>query len=126
MAVFGALYVGPVAEGERVLQPLRDFGAPVSNGAAVLDAHDALEAAQALGGPLWVVKAQIHAGGRGKGRFEGLKPESKGGVRVVRSIDEVKKKNKQYSEYLSRPNRFSAAEYIEKLKEVADKYQKVG
>jgi succinyl-CoA synthetase beta subunit len=39
---------------------------------------------------LWVVKSQIHAGGRGKGKFEGLGPDAKGGVRVVKSIDEVK------------------------------------
>src|SRR4030095_2691574 len=41
-------------------------------------------------GPLWVVKAQIHAGGRGKGKFKELEPDAKGGVRLARSIDEVR------------------------------------
>ena len=49
-----------------------------------------VEAARKLPGPLWVVKSQIHAGGRGKGKFKELGPEAKGGVRLARSIDEVR------------------------------------
>ena len=60
---------------------LRQFGVPVPRGIAAFTVQEAVEAAQKLGGPVWVVKAQIHAGGRGKG----------GGVKLARSIDEVKK-----------------------------------
>ena len=49
---------------------LKEFGVPVSRGVAVLDAANAEAAAKELGGPLWVVKSQIHAGGRGKGKFK--------------------------------------------------------
>jgi succinyl-CoA synthetase beta subunit len=68
---------------------LRSFGVPVSDGRIVLRAEDAKTAAGELDGPLWVVKAQIHAGGRGKGRF--LEPEAgeKGGVRLARSVGEA-------------------------------------
>jgi len=59
---------------------LRQFGVPVPRGHAAFTVQEALEAAQKLGGPVWVVKAQIHAGGRGKG----------GGVKLARSLDEVK------------------------------------
>ncbi|MDP3617412.1 MAG: ADP-forming succinate--CoA ligase subunit beta, partial [Rhodoferax sp.] len=59
---------------------LRNFGVPVPRGIAAFTVQEAVEAAQKLGGPLWVVKAQIHAGGRGKG----------GGVKLARSIDEVR------------------------------------
>ncbi|MFZ4478314.1 MAG: ADP-forming succinate--CoA ligase subunit beta [Rhodoferax sp.] len=59
---------------------LRQFGVPVPRGIAAFTVQEAVEAAQKLGGPVWVVKAQIHAGGRGKG----------GGVKLARSIDEVK------------------------------------
>src|SRR3712207_7088175 len=69
---------------------LREFGVPVPRGRAAFSVDGAVEAAQSLGGPVWVVKSQIHAGGRGKGRFQGLGPEAKGGVRVVKSIDEVR------------------------------------
>ncbi|MFN3614831.1 MAG: ADP-forming succinate--CoA ligase subunit beta [Rubrimonas sp.] len=68
---------------------LKEFGAPVSDGVAVLDPADARAAAEKLGGPLWVVKAQIHAGGRGKGRFKEAEAGDKGGVRLARSVDEV-------------------------------------
>ena len=68
---------------------LKEFGAPVSAGVAVLDAADARAAAETLGGPLWVVKAQIHAGGRGKGRFKEPEAGEKGGVRLAKSVDEV-------------------------------------
>jgi succinyl-CoA synthetase beta subunit len=60
---------------------LRNFGVPVPRGIPAFTVQEAVEAAQKLGGPVWVVKAQIHAGGRGKG----------GGVKLARSIDEVKK-----------------------------------
>lgn len=59
---------------------LRQFGVPVPRGYPAFSVHEAGEAAQKLGGPVWVVKAQIHAGGRGKG----------GGVKLARSLDEVK------------------------------------
>ncbi len=69
---------------------LKDFGAPVSNGVAIFSAAEAEAAARTLGGPLWVVKSQIHAGGRGKGKFKEAAAGEKGGVRLARSIDEVK------------------------------------
>jgi succinyl-CoA synthetase beta subunit len=69
---------------------LKEFGVSVSNGRAILNASDAEEAAKALGGPLWVVKSQIHAGGRGKGKFKEAAAGEKGGVRLAKSIDEVK------------------------------------
>ena len=68
---------------------LKDFGVAVSRGEAVTTPQDARRAAEAMGSPLFVVKSQIHAGGRGKGRFEGLGPEAKGGVRLAKSADEV-------------------------------------
>ena len=60
---------------------LRNFGVPVPRGIPAFTVQEAVEAAQKLGGPVWVVKAQIHAGGRGKG----------GGVKLARSIEDVKK-----------------------------------
>ena len=60
---------------------LRQFGVPVPRGIAAFTVQEAVEAAQKLGGAVWVVKAQIHAGGRGKG----------GGVKLARSLDDVKK-----------------------------------
>ncbi len=60
---------------------LRQIGVPVPRGIAAFTVQEAVEAAQKLGGPMWVVKAQIHAGGRGKG----------GGVKLARSVDDVKK-----------------------------------
>ena len=69
---------------------LKTFGAPVSRGVPVLKASEAEAAAKELGGPVWVVKAQIHAGGRGKGKFKEAAAGGKGGVRLARSIDEVK------------------------------------
>ena len=59
---------------------LRQFGVPVPRGIPAFTVQEAVEAAQKLGGPVWVVKAQIHAGGRGKG----------GGVKVAKSLDQVK------------------------------------
>ena len=68
---------------------LRDYGAPVSDGRVVLKAEDAKTAAGELDGPLWVVKAQIHAGGRGKGSFKETEAGEKGGVRLAKSVEEA-------------------------------------
>lgn len=68
---------------------LREFGVPVPRGIPVFAAGEAEAAAKELGGPVWVVKSQIHAGGRGKGTFKEAKAGDKGGVRLARSIDEV-------------------------------------
>jgi succinyl-CoA synthetase beta subunit len=69
---------------------LKEFGVPVSRGVPILKAAEADAAAQQLGGPIWVVKSQIHAGGRGKGKFKEASAGDKGGVRLAKSIDEVK------------------------------------
>ena len=69
---------------------LAKFGVPVPAGHAAMSVDEAVEAARKLPGPLWVVKSQIHAGGRGKGRFKELAPDAKGGVRLARSIEEVR------------------------------------
>ena len=69
---------------------LREFGVFVASGVPVLHVTDAEAAAKLLGGPVWVVKAQIHAGGRGKGKFVQAAAGEKGGVRLAKSIDEVK------------------------------------
>ncbi|MEM1386785.1 MAG: ADP-forming succinate--CoA ligase subunit beta [Pseudomonadota bacterium] len=68
---------------------LRSYGAPVSDGRVVLRADEAKAAAGELGGPLWVVKAQIHAGGRGKGTFKEAEAGGKGGVRLAKSVAEA-------------------------------------
>jgi len=68
---------------------LKEFGVPVARGVAVLKANDAGAAARELGGPLWVVKSQIHAGGRGKGKFKEKEAGDKGGVRLAKSVEEV-------------------------------------
>ena len=68
---------------------LKEYGAPVANGVAVTDIAQAEAAVAALSGPVWVVKSQIHAGGRGKGRFKELGPDAKGGVRVSFSAAEA-------------------------------------
>ena len=68
---------------------LKSYGAPVADGVAIFSADEAAAAAKSLPGPLYVVKSQIHAGGRGKGKFKELGPDAKGGVRLSRSIDEV-------------------------------------
>ena len=70
-------------------QVLKGFGAPVAEGVAITSVDQAEAAARQLPGPLYVVKSQIHAGGRGKGRFKELGPDAKGGVRLARSIEEV-------------------------------------
>jgi succinyl-CoA synthetase beta subunit len=69
---------------------LQKFGVPVPAGHAAMSVEESVAAAGKLPGPLWVVKAQIHAGGRGKGKFKELGPDAKGGVRLARSIDEVR------------------------------------
>ncbi|MND59695.1 Succinyl-CoA ligase [ADP-forming] subunit beta [compost metagenome] len=68
---------------------LHTFGAPIANGVAVYSVEQAEEWAKTLPGPLYVVKSQIHAGGRGKGKFKELGPDAKGGVRLAKSIEEV-------------------------------------
>ena len=70
-------------------QLLKDYGAPVSDGRIVLKADEAKTAASELDGPIWVVKAQIHAGGRGKGRFKEATAGEKGGVRITKSVEEA-------------------------------------
>ena len=70
-------------------QLLKTFGVPISEGVPIFDKGSARAAAEKLGGPLWVVKSQIHAGGRGKGKFKELGPDAKGGVRLARSVDEA-------------------------------------
>ncbi len=70
-------------------QVLKNFGAPVAAGVAIMNASEVEAAVNSLPGPLMVVKSQIHAGGRGKGRFKELGDEAKGGVRLAKSIDEV-------------------------------------
>jgi succinyl-CoA synthetase beta subunit len=69
---------------------LAEFGVPVPAGFAAMSVEEAVEASEKLPGPLYVVKAQIHAGGRGKGKFTELGPDAKGGVRLARSADEVR------------------------------------
>jgi len=68
---------------------LRGYGAPVADGVAIFKPEEAEAAARKLPGPLYVVKSQIHAGGRGKGKFKELPPDAKGGVRLARSVEEV-------------------------------------
>jgi len=68
---------------------LKSYGAPVAEGVAIFSADEAADAAKKLPGPLYVVKSQIHAGGRGKGKFKELGPDAKGGVRLAKSVDEV-------------------------------------
>lgn len=69
---------------------LAKFGVPVPAGFAAMTVEEAVAAAGKLPGPLFVVKAQIHAGGRGKGKFKELPPEAKGGVRLAKTADEVR------------------------------------
>jgi succinyl-CoA synthetase beta subunit len=70
-------------------QLLATFGAPIAKGIPIFSKEEARAAAEKLGGPLWVVKSQIHAGGRGKGKFKELPEDAKGGVRLAFSLDEV-------------------------------------
>ena len=68
---------------------LAKFGVKIPRGIAALTVEDAVAAAKSLPGPLYVVKAQIHAGGRGKGKFKELGPDAKGGVRLAKSVEDV-------------------------------------
>jgi succinyl-CoA synthetase beta subunit len=68
---------------------LRSYGLPVSEGRVVFKADEAKSAAGEIDGPLWVVKAQIHAGGRGKGKFKEASAGDKGGVRIAKSVSEA-------------------------------------
>jgi len=68
---------------------LRQYGAPVSDGRIVMNAAEAKAKASEMGGPLWVVKAQIHAGGRGKGHFKEAEAGDAGGVRLTHSVEEA-------------------------------------
>ncbi|MCO8019894.1 ADP-forming succinate--CoA ligase subunit beta [Brevundimonas diminuta] len=70
-------------------QVLKGYGAPVADGVAITSADQAEAAAKQLPGPLYVVKSQIHAGGRGKGKFKELGDDAKGGVRLAFSIEEA-------------------------------------
>jgi succinyl-CoA synthetase beta subunit len=74
---------------------LREFGAPVAAGVPVLKAEEAASAATTLPGPVYVVKAQIHAGGRGKGTFKEAAAGEKGGVRIAKSVEEAETFAKQ-------------------------------
>ena len=74
---------------------LKSFGAPVAEGVAVFSVEEAVKAADQLPGPLYVVKSQIHAGGRGKGKFKELGPDAKGGVRLAFSKEDVEKHAKE-------------------------------
>ena len=74
---------------------LRGYGVPLAQGAPAFTVEEAVAAAQKLPGPVWVVKAQIHAGGRGKGKFKEADAGDKGGVRLARSIDEVRDNARQ-------------------------------
>jgi succinyl-CoA synthetase beta subunit len=68
---------------------LKSYGLPVAAGIAIFSSDEAEAAAKSLPGPLYVVKSQIHAGGRGKGKFKELGPDAKGGVRLAKSAGEV-------------------------------------
>ena len=74
---------------------LKSYGAPVSDGRVVLKAEDAKTAAGEMDGPLWVVKAQIHAGGRGKGKFVEAGAGEFGGVRLTKSVEEAAQEAKK-------------------------------
>ena len=74
---------------------LAKYGIAVPTGYAAMTVEEAVEGAKKLPGPLYVVKAQIHAGGRGKGKFTELGPDAKGGVRLSKSVDEVEANAKE-------------------------------
>ncbi len=71
-------------------QVLAGFGAPIAKGVPIFSLDEVEGALSTLPGPVYVVKSQIHAGGRGKGRFKELPDDAKGGVRVSFSKDEVR------------------------------------
>ena len=68
---------------------LAKFGVAIPKGIAAMSVEEAVAAAKQLPGPLYVVKSQIHAGGRGKGKFKELGPDAKGGVRLAKTLEEV-------------------------------------
>jgi len=68
----------------------RAYGVPTATGYPAMSVAEAVQAAEKLPGPVWVVKSQIHAGGRGKGKFKEAAAGEAGGVRLAKSIDEVK------------------------------------
>ncbi|UTD28253.1 ADP-forming succinate--CoA ligase subunit beta [Bradyrhizobium sp. WD16] len=70
---------------------LKEFGVPVGAGQPAFTVEEAVAAARSLPGPVYVVKSQIHAGGRGKGRFKEASAGDKGGVRLARSMEEVER-----------------------------------
>ncbi len=74
---------------------LRSYGAPVSDGRAVLRSEEAKSAAGEMDGPLWVVEAQIHAGGRGKGTFKEADAGDQGGVRLAKSVEQAAEEAKR-------------------------------
>src|SRR5476651_2003763 len=74
---------------------LAGFGVPLGKGAPAFTPDEAVKAAQEIGASVWVVKSQIHAGGRGKGRFKEAAAGDKGGVRIAKSIAEVNEFAKQ-------------------------------
>src|SRR5690348_2672155 len=76
-------------------QVLAKYNVPVPQGQVAYTPAEAVQAAQGLGGKLWVVKAQIHAGGRGKGKFKEAASGGIGGVRLAKSLDEVETLAKQ-------------------------------
>ena len=74
---------------------LAKYGIGIPAGHAALTVEEAIAGAKQLPGPLYIVKAQIHAGGRGKGKFKELGPDAKGGVRLSRSLEEVEANAKE-------------------------------
>ena len=74
---------------------LRNYGAPVADGRIVVKSEDAKTAAGELDGPVWVVKAQIHAGGRGKGTFIEKDAGESGGVRIAKSVEQAAEEAKK-------------------------------
>ena len=80
-------------------QLLSKYGVPVPRGHVAFSVEEAVKAAEELGGSLFVVKSQIHAGGRGAGRFQD-DPDGKGGVRVVKSVDEVRENAAQMLDHV--------------------------
>ena len=78
---------------------LRNYGAPVADGRIVVKSEDAKTAAGELDGPVWVIKAQIHAGGRGKGTFIEKDAGESGGVRIAKSVEQAAEEEKNARPY---------------------------
>ena len=74
---------------------LAEHGIAIPKGIPAMSVEEAVAGAKQLPGPLYVVKAQIHAGGRGKGKFKELGPDAKGGVRLAKSIEDVERDAKE-------------------------------